>query len=722
LTDSRTTPNDADRLDVLIKAARRTMRKDKGLSTDLDRLPMLTWIMFLKFLDDLEQVEESRARLRGGEYRSTIEYPYRWRDWAAFEDGITGPELIEFVSSQTCTLPNGEQGDGLLTYLRALQPGDDGTLRRRHVVSTVFGEIDSRIRSGYLLRDILNDVNKIHFVSKDELFTLGHIYESMLREMRDAAGENGEFYTPRPVVRFLVDVVDPQLRETILDPACGTGGFLVEAHQHLSRQVSTVQDLHTLQEESLFGGEAKPLPFLLCQMNLLLHGIDAPEIDPGNSLRFRLSEIGDRERYDVILTNPPFGGEEEPGVRDNFPAGLQASETAVLFLQMIMRRLRRPRSGGTGGRAAVVLPNTTLFYDGVTAEVRRKLLTEFNLHTVVRLPKGVFLPYTDIETNIFFFEAGAGTQEILYYQVPLPLGPTGRELRQYTKTRPLTYDELSACVPAIRTRDGVDENSWLADASEVLADPLCSLDLHNPKTAGITAEDPLTLWTSIGEEIESVKRTFDAGGGLMESLHGILESKEDWVPLRLGDVLLRRREAIEVVDDVIYKRLTIKVKGRGVALRDEVAGTAIGTKRQFVVHLGQFVLSKIDAHNGAFGLVPDDCDGAIITGNFWAFDVDPNQLSPRLLLSIVQSPEFLDFCVRSSPGATNRRYLQEDKFLDQVISVPREIVLQAQLADTLDELSDAVQAQQRALLLLTEMTARQNSAALHRVFQEPEVG
>jgi len=296
----------AERLGSVIKSCRQIMRKDKGLSGDLDRLPLLTWVMFLKFLDDLEQIEASRAKMRGTKYRPTIEPPYRWRDWAAQENGVTGPELIAFINQEEAVRPDGTKGQGLFAYLSGLH---NGPTSRKRVIASVFSRLANRIQSGYILRDVINLVNAIHFEAQDELFTLGHLYESMLREMRDAAGDSGEFYTPRPVVRFMVEALDPHLGETILDPACGTGGFLVESFNHLGKQVKTVEDRRVLQEQSIFGGEAKPLPYLLCQMNLLLHGLEAPRIDPENSLRFPLNEIGDRDRVDVILTNTPFGGE-----------------------------------------------------------------------------------------------------------------------------------------------------------------------------------------------------------------------------------------------------------------------------------------------------------------------------------------------------------------------------------------------------------------------------
>src|SRR5208282_3354697 len=225
----------------------------------------------------------------------------------------------------------------------------------------------------------------------------------------------------RPLVRFMVEVTDPRLGETVLDPASGTGGFLVEAFNHLSKQVKNVADRRTLQEKSLMGCEPKPLPYLLCQMNLLLHGLDAPHIDPGNSLRFKLSEIGEKDRVDVIVTNPPFGGEEEKGVQGNFPEDRQTSETALLFLQLIMRKLHRnPTLAGRPARAAVVVPNGTLFGDGVCARIKDELLKEFNLHTVVRLPNGVFAPYTGIPTNILFFDRSGPTRDVWYYEHRCP--------------------------------------------------------------------------------------------------------------------------------------------------------------------------------------------------------------------------------------------------------------------------------------------------------------
>jgi type I restriction enzyme M protein len=462
----------AQALGSVIKSSRDIMRKDKGLSGDLDRLPMLTWIMFLKFMDDLEEQRQQEAKLRGDKFRLAIEPPYRWRDWAADPQGITGDELLAFINQDECVRPDGKRGKGLFAYLRGLSSsnGDD----RRDVISTVFSGVQNRMISGYLLRDVINKVADIHFASSEELHTLGALYESMLKEMRDAAGDSGEFYTPRPVVRFMVEVTDPRLGEIVLDPACGTGGFLAEAFEHLKKQVQKVEDHRTLQAKSLFGCEAKPLPYLLCQMNLLLHGLDYPLIDPLNALRHKLTEIGERERVDIVVTNPPFGGEEEKGIQGNFPADRQTSETALLFLQLIMRKLRRkPTSVGRPARAAVVVPNGILFGDGVCARIKHELLTEFNLHTIVRLPNGVFAPYTPIPTNLLFFDRSGPTKHVWYYEHPLP-----DDRKNYTKTKPLMYKDFQPCLKWWEKRKK-NAHAWKVKAEGILKDN-CNLNLVHP--------------------------------------------------------------------------------------------------------------------------------------------------------------------------------------------------------------------------------------------------
>jgi type I restriction enzyme M protein len=472
------------RLSSIVKSVRDTMRKDKGLNGDADRLPMLTWMLFLKFLDDLEQTHEAEAQLEDRTYRTLIEAPYRWRDWASassesiFGSGFvppTGDDLIAFVNNDEVTRPDGVRGPGLFAYLRSLQ--GETVNDRRNVVSTVFRGTVNRMTNGYLMRELLQKLDGLHFTSSEETYTLGQMYEGLLKEMRDSAGDAGEFYTPRAVVRLMVKLTDPQLGETVLDPACGTGGFLVESFEHLRAQAKTTEDLETLQSTSVLGGEAKPLPYLLAQMNLTLHGLENPRIDPGNSLRFTLSELGDKDRVNVILANPPFGGEEERQIQNNFPADKRTSETALLFIQLIMRKLKRIQATGPhasfGGRAAIVVPNGVLFAEGVAGRIKQELLEDFNLHTVVRLPNGVFAPYTSIPTNLVFFDRNGPTKEVWYYEHSLPEGR-----KNYTKTQPIQFEEFAPLIEWWNKRE-VGDHAWVVDAKAITANGF-NLDIKNP--------------------------------------------------------------------------------------------------------------------------------------------------------------------------------------------------------------------------------------------------
>lgn len=485
----------AQRLSAIIKSCRNKMRKDKGMNGDADRLPMLTWIMFLKFLDDNEQILEFNAALKKKKYKPAIESPYRWRDWAK-NVNLTGDDLLAFINNEKITLQNGEEAFGLFFYLRNLQ-SETGT-ERKDVIATVFKGVTNRMINGYLLRDVVNEIDKIHFTNNEEVNTLSHLYESILKEMRDASGDAGEFYTPRPLVKLMVELLNPKIGETILDPAAGTGGFLVQAFEHLKKQAKTVEHHSILQQSSIYGGEPKPLPYLLCQMNLLLHGLEYPQIDSGNSLRFPLKDIGDSDRVDIIATNPPFGGEEEKGILNNFPENMKTAETTLLFLQLIMRKLRRKVSGGKFGRAAVVVPDGTLFADGLAARIKKQLVDEFNLHTIIRLGQGVFAPYTDIACNIIFFEEGIKTDDIWYYEVLPP-----SERKKYSKTKPLQYEEFNSLKEWWFDRQ-VNENAWKISYNDVVKlndQGICvalNLDVKNPnRESEYEYADPELLMASI---------------------------------------------------------------------------------------------------------------------------------------------------------------------------------------------------------------------------------
>ncbi|GAB1343657.1 type I restriction-modification system subunit M [Gemmatimonas sp.] len=501
-----------ENLTALIGTARKILRKDKGLNGDVDRLPLLTWVMFLKFLDDLETVHAQESELDGTVYQPIIEAPYRWRDWAARDDGITGDELLAFIGQEVAVRADGSSGPGLFAYLRSLG-GRSEKGSQREVVANVFKGVQNRMVSGYLLRDIINKINRIHFSASEEIHTLSHLYESMLREMRDAAGDAGEFYTPRPVVRFMVQVTDPRLGETVLDPACGTGGFLVEAYDHLVPQVATPELRRTLQRDTLFGQEAKPLPYMLAQMNLLLHGLEAPQVAYGNTLDRRVNEIGHADRVDVILTNPPFGGEEEVGIKANFPPNMQTAETALLFLQYIMRKLRvagAPVPGGKaavrGGRAAVVVPNGTLFGEGVCAVIKEELLKEFRLHTIVRLPQGVFAPYTDIPANLLFFERGGPTDTIWYYELPLPEGR-----KKYSKTAPLQFEEFAAALSWWNAREE-GAQAWQVDFAAKRAGAVAQATPHWQR-----AEAERAAGSGMGKVVRELEQAVAGASGARKS-------------------------------------------------------------------------------------------------------------------------------------------------------------------------------------------------------------
>ena len=449
-------------LAATIKSVRDLLRKDAGLSGDTDRLPQLAWLLFLKSFDDFEY----RHQEIRDSYVPVIEPPYRWRDWANVEDKTerkTGDELIEFANNE------------LMPYLARLSGSGEQDIRS--IVGAVFQGTYNRIRSGYILRAVVDKLSTINFNSSDDIHSVSLFYETMLKEMRDAAGDSGEFYTPRPVVRFIINRLAPQLEERLLDPACGTAGFLVEAYEQLREHARSPEKRRLLQN-SLMGIEKKPMPYLLAVMNMRLHGVESPHLVERNALATNILHIRDEERVDIIATNPPFGGEEERSIFNNFPEGMRTSETAILFFQYIMAMLKRP-----GGRCGVVLPNGFLFGNGVASIVKKRLLTRFNLHTIVRLPNGTFAPYTSIPTNILFFEAceipetfeeKPCTHKVWYYELPLPEGRSS-----YSKTKPLQYEEFADCIAWWDNREE-NEHAWKVPVEDLLAND-CNLDVKNPR-------------------------------------------------------------------------------------------------------------------------------------------------------------------------------------------------------------------------------------------------
>lgn len=661
-TRNKTKLTTQQQLASLVKSARDIMRKDKGLNGDLDRLPMLTWVMFLKFLDDLEQAREDEAALGGQPYRSLLELPYRWRDWAADGAGISGPELMAFISQEEAIRPDGTRGKGLFAYLRSL--GSEEGRGQEEVVATIFRGVVNRMESGYLLRDVINRVNSLHFTSSEEIHTLSRLYESMLREMRDAAGDSGEFYTPRPVVKFMVQGVNPRLGETVLDPASGTGGFLVEAFDHLAAQANTVEDRRVLQNGSIVGQEAKPLAYMLGQMNLLLHGLEHPDIRYGNTLAVRLSEIGDADRVDVILTNPPFGGEEESSIKQNFPPNLATSETALLFLQLIMRKLRRRGRGGSAGRAAVVVPDGILTQEGVAARVRQQLVEKYNLRFVIRLPRGVFEPYTKSSTSILFFDADGETTATWFYEVPVREG-----VKAYSLTQPFRFEELLPVLDWMRAPEKT-ERGWLIDAAELEQGDF-SLVRPNPRrVGGLQFPKPDATFSLLQDDLAALMQRLKNDEQSWRDVAGRLNDDIKRVPMYTLVEQVRRDEFLD--DETEYPVLAMSWYAKGLYVKHVKMGAEIKADKSYQVKAGDFVYNRLFAWKGSFAEATPEVDGCYVSNEFPTFRVTSPDVVPGYLWAYFAQPALWEYIEALSTGttSTSRLRLKEAKLLNFDVPLP----------------------------------------------------
>ena len=454
----------------VIKSIQDIMRKDAGVDGDAQRLGQMSWLLFLKIFDAQEEALEFELE----EYKEPIPSEYLWRNWASDRQGMTGDELLDFVNSKL--FPDLKN----LTAPIATNP-------RGFVVREAFSDAFNYMKNGTLLRQVINKLNEIDFTDSSERHLFGDIYEQILKDLQ-SAGNAGEFYTPRAITSFIVNRIDPKLGEIILDPACGTGGFLACSFDHVKNNyVKTATDHQTLQKQ-IKGVEKKQLPHLLCTTNMLLHGIEVPvQIRHDNTLNKPLSSWEEDELVDVIVTNPPFGGNEEDGIEKNFPSEYRTRETADLFLQLIIEVLK------DGGRAAVVLPDGTLFGEGVKTKIKKLLTEECNLHTIVRLPNGVFNPYTGIKTNILFFTKGTPTKEIWYYEHPYPEG-----VKNYNKTKPMKFEEFQAEIDwwgiesdSFSTRVE-NEYAWKVSIDEVIKRNY-NLDIKNPYEGETVNHDPVKL-------------------------------------------------------------------------------------------------------------------------------------------------------------------------------------------------------------------------------------
>jgi len=473
-------------LSTTIKSIQDIMRKDAGVDGDAQRIGQLAWMVFFKIFSDLEIETE----LEDDAYESPVPPHLRWNAWANEDlvgtDAPTGEKLRDLVDNSLFPV---------FKDLNVVQ--FTGKARRRaELLRSVFEDAYNYMKSGTLMRQVINKINhEIDFNESTTRHTFGDIYEQILKDLQ-SAGNAGEFYTPRAATHFAVDMVNPQLGEVVLDPACGTGGFLTAAFENMRPHAETSAKLAEL-KANIHGVEKKALPHLLCVTNLMVHGIEVPKVRHGNTLARPLRDYGPKDQVDVIVTNPPFGGMEEDGIENNFPAEFRTRETADLFLVLVMELLR------DGGRAAIVLPDGTLFGEGIKTRIKKRLLEECNLHTIVRLPKGVFAPYTTIKTNILFFTKGEPTKDVWFYEHPYPEG-----YKSYSKTKPIRIEEFEPEKAWWENR-GETERAWKVTAKDIAAGGY-NLDISNPTAVDDGHEDPDVLLARYAEATADVETAREA--------------------------------------------------------------------------------------------------------------------------------------------------------------------------------------------------------------------
>lgn len=444
------------------------LHKDAGCGSELDYVEQTSWVLFLKYLDDLERDRRTKAELAGKTYEELISRQYRWDIWAApktkegkidHHKALTGDDLKDFVDGK------------LFPYLKKFRTDADSADTLEYKIGEIFSELKNKVQSGYNLREVINLIDQLRFRTSAEKHEMSHLYEDKIKNMGNAGRNGGEYYTPRALIRTIVKVVDPQLGQTIYDGAAGSAGFLCEAFEYLkehNKNRSTAQD-KTLQTKTFYGKEKKSLAYIIGTMNMILHGVEAPNIIHTNTLSENLADIQDKNRYDIVLANPPFGGKERAEVQQNFP--IKSSETAYLFLEHFIKMLK------AGGKAGIVIKNTFLSNtDNASVSLRNMLLECCNLHTILDLPGGTFTG-AGVKTVILFFDKGTATKKIWYYQLNLD--------RNLGKTNPLNENDLSEFVKLQKTK-AESKNSWTIKLADVNTDTF-DLSVKNPNKKGEAA-------------------------------------------------------------------------------------------------------------------------------------------------------------------------------------------------------------------------------------------
>lgn len=463
----------------IVKSARKIMRQDTGTGSDELRILQLGWMLFLKIFSD----KDKELELMDDNYTSPIPSELHWDEWAGDDEGMTGDELLQFVDRKLFPI---------------LSEIDLSTAQRRAVlVHEVFANNYNYMKSGIHLRQVINKLNEINFNNSKDLHLFGQIYETFLSELQ-SAGTLGEFYTPRAVTQFMTEMVNAAHGETVLDPACGTGGFLTAVIEHLKTTANTVTEREAI-AHNVRGWEYKPLPYMLANTNMILHDIITPNIQFGDSLQRPLSEYTHKDRVDVIIANPPFGGVVSNNNENNFPQTYRTKESADLFLILIIHLLKE------GGRSAIVLPDGSLTGDGVKQRIRQKLLEDCNLHTIVRLPNSVFQPYASVATNLLFFTKGEPTQNIWYYEHKLP-----ESYKSYSKTKPIQIAEFDSLKSWWTNREA-NEQAWQVGIDTIKANSY-NLDIKNPHRPEEEEKHSST------ELLDLLHQSFARGDQLLEQL------------------------------------------------------------------------------------------------------------------------------------------------------------------------------------------------------------
>ncbi len=479
------------------------LRRDDGISGAMHYTEQISWILFLKFMDDFEEEKEGEALLNGTNYRRVITDDYGWQKWACPKDNNNNIELKIAKKGDDLTKFVNEK---LFPYLKGFKNSIQDRKSMKYKIGNIFEFLDNKIASGHTLREVLNIIDTLNFQSQEELFELSHVYENLLQGMGNDGGNSGEFYTPRAVIKAMVNCVDIQPGETIYDGAAGSCGFLIDAFEHIKMEYKgklNTEQWNFLHKETLFGNEKTPLAYIMGMMNMILHGIESPNLYKQNTLTANIRDIQESERYKIILANPPFGGKEKSQIQQNFPIASNATE--LLFLQHFMKSLKK------GGKAAIVVPEGVLFQTGnAFAKVKQELLGNFNLHTILSLPAGVFLPYSGVKTNVIFFDRKGATSDIWYYECNPPF--------KLTKNKPIQLEHLNDFTELFTERKETD-NSWIVK-TEQLVEKEYDISAKNPNKQVVIVHLPPS------EIIANLKKNDNKISQLMEEVESIIEKNE----------------------------------------------------------------------------------------------------------------------------------------------------------------------------------------------------